>query len=140
MYLDTETQDWTNTIAQDPLVPDPYSNTNAAEDFAQNANIAMFDKIVPGGFASVEPDWDGVYNQYSTVQLKLGYNLLPGGTCFRRWSDSDIVEVPATVSKRAASNRGRKPTYMPHKSIDSGHDPTIVHDKKPTMRIIRDRH
>ncbi|KAJ7597579.1 hypothetical protein C8J56DRAFT_1108906 [Mycena floridula] len=70
-------QKWLNTIAQDPDVPDAYANSNSVEDFAQVANITMFDKTVPGGFGSVKPT--GVKYSISILLHSPYYE-----TCFSR--------------------------------------------------------
>ncbi|KAJ7577481.1 putative conidiation-specific protein [Mycena floridula] len=134
-------QAWLNTINQDPDVPDPYSNSNSIEDFAQVANIAMFDKIVPGGFGSVEPRWNQVSHQYKAVQGVMGDLLLQGGTCPRRWADSAIVPVPGSaVSKFSVTlSVSNKPTFMP-KNNNTGDDAPVIVYESPKMDIVHDVH
>jgi hypothetical protein len=60
---------------------------DAAENFAQEVIVALFDKVVPGGIGSVSPNWNSIFHQYATVQSKLGDILIPGGTCNRKFAD-----------------------------------------------------
>ena len=48
--------EWLDSYNQDEDVPDPYSQTNQIENVAQNTVVAFFDKIVSGGFGTVETD------------------------------------------------------------------------------------
>lgn len=84
----TVSKTWLDAINRDSHVSDSYGATNAIEEFGQIAIIAEFDKIIPGGFGTVEPHWEYIYNQYTAAQIALGNNIIPGGTCERRWSDS----------------------------------------------------
>jgi hypothetical protein len=58
-----------------------------AENFAQEVVIAAYDKIVPGGIASLVPNYEDVYNQFVAVQNAMGDELCPGGTCDRLFED-----------------------------------------------------
>jgi hypothetical protein len=60
---------------------------DAAENFAQEVIVALFDKVVPNGLGSVSPNWNSIFHQYATVQSKLGDILIPGGTCNRKFAD-----------------------------------------------------
>lgn len=60
---------------------------DAAENFAQEVIVALFDKVVPGGLGTVSPNWNNIFHQYATVQSKLGDILIPGGTCNRKFAD-----------------------------------------------------
>lgn len=51
------------------------------ENFAQEFVIALFDKVVPGGVGTVQPGWNQIYQQYSSVQQYMGAAVVPGGTC-----------------------------------------------------------
>ncbi|RDB21832.1 Conidiation-specific protein 13 [Hypsizygus marmoreus] len=134
----SQTQAWLDTINQDPKVPDNYANTNSIEDFAQVANVALFDKLVPNGFGSVEPNWDQIFHQYATVEWVMGDNLFQGGTCTRRWADSTIIPMTG-VAKVAAGKVGPKPAYMP-KSNNTNAPPPLITKETPSMEIIRDTH
>lgn len=59
--------------------------------------IALFDKVVPGGIGTVQPNWSAIFHQYATAQGWLGDQLLPGGTCQKRLANSAPVSMgPAT--------------------------------------------
>ena len=59
-----------------------------AENFAQETVIALYDKVVPGGIGSVEPNWKAIFHQYATVQDALKDNLIPGGRCRNRFANA----------------------------------------------------
>jgi hypothetical protein len=83
-------------------VSDPYAQTSQAEvclglsvpiessiNFLQNHSqevvIALFDKVVPGGIGTVQPNWQAIFHQYATIQGFIGNGvLIPGGTCNNR--------------------------------------------------------
>lgn len=81
------TSPWSTAISRDSYVPDPYSNTNPTEDFAQVANIVLFNANVPGGFASVEANPNRVANQVNAATTTIGGLANVGGSCTRRWAD-----------------------------------------------------
>jgi hypothetical protein len=54
--------------------------SDQAENFAQETVIGLFDNVVPGGIATVQPNWIAVYNQCTMTQTYLGSILTPGGT------------------------------------------------------------
>ncbi|RDB21939.1 Conidiation-specific protein 13 [Hypsizygus marmoreus] len=134
----SHTQTWLDTINQDPKVPDNYANSNSAEDFAQVANVALFDKLVPNGFGSVEPNWNQIFHQYATAQWVMGDRLFQGGTCTRRWPDSNIISM-TKVANVAAGKIGAKPAYMPTNN-NTNAPPPLIAKETPSMEIIRDTH
>ncbi|KAF5375904.1 hypothetical protein D9615_008167 [Tricholomella constricta] len=131
----SQSQTWIDAINLDPKVPDPYSNTNVVEDFAQVANMAMFDRVSPNGISSVEPNWVEVFHQLASAELILSDNVLPGGFCTRRWADSTIVAMPLrTTSDRVA----KKPAYMPKNINATNVEEAVIVFESPDMPIIRD--
>ncbi|KAM0346338.1 hypothetical protein ACHAPU_005769 [Fusarium lateritium] len=68
---------------------------DAEDNFAEQVVIALFDKVVPNGLPGISPNWNSIFNQYSTVQSKLGDILIPGGTCDRKFANE---LVPLTLS------------------------------------------
>ncbi|KAL8697307.1 MAG: hypothetical protein Q9224_002384 [Gallowayella concinna] len=99
-------QHWKDEYDQDSHVPDPYAASTFAEDVAQSTVIAAFDAVVPGGFGSVEPEWQKVHHQYATVetlQREAGNLLVPGGSCKNRLENSETV----AVASRKRMLRGR---------------------------------
>lgn len=110
----SSSQKWWNEYNQDPNVPDPYSATNAAEDVAQNTVISAYDTVVPGTYAGLEPQAWKISHQYTTVdtwQRESGNLLVPGGTCWRRLENSQVVPISTGGSKlrRGVRARGEKP-------------------------------
>lgn len=92
----SSSQNWLDNYNQDSAVPDPYSQTNQVENVAQNTVVSMFDRNVPGGFGTVEPNWNEIFHQYATLEWEAdngGYLLRPGGTCTQRLANSAPVSV-----------------------------------------------
>jgi hypothetical protein len=48
---------------------------------------------VPGGFPSVQPNYNNIIHQYTTLQNKAGDQILPGGQCDRHLENSEIVST-----------------------------------------------
>ncbi|KAJ2977475.1 hypothetical protein NQ176_g4347 [Zarea fungicola] len=82
---------WIAAYNQDQAISDDYAQTNQAENFAQETVIALFDKVVPGGIGTVEPNWNAIFHQYATAQDALGDNIIPGGRCRNRFPNAGIV-------------------------------------------------
>ncbi|KAI4140971.1 MAG: hypothetical protein L6R39_005570 [Caloplaca ligustica] len=107
-------QNWIDNYNQDPNVPDPYSATNSVEDVAQNTVVAAFNRMVPGGYGSIEPQAGKIFHQYATVdtwQRESGNLLVPGGQCWKRLANSAPVPIPGQASKlrRGVMPKGKKP-------------------------------
>lgn len=73
-----------------PLLGTPIANshhhpTGQAENFAQNVNVALYDKVNPltGGIWGQPYSVWKIQNQFQAVETQLGNQLLPGGTCSR---------------------------------------------------------
>ncbi|KAL8718416.1 MAG: hypothetical protein Q9225_004444 [Loekoesia sp. 1 TL-2023] len=110
----SNSQNWIDNYNQDPNVPDPYAQSNAVEDVAQNTVIAAYNVQVPGGYGGIEPQANNIFHQYATVQTwqrESGNLLVPGGTCGRRLDNSETVPVDDGGSKlrRGVRARGEKP-------------------------------
>ncbi|RDW72674.1 uncharacterized protein DSM5745_07846 [Aspergillus mulundensis] len=84
---------WLNEYNKDAYICDAYAQTNHAENFAQEVVVAAYDKVVPGGIASLVPNYEDIYNQFSTVEGLMGDELCPGGTCERLFEDDRLVCV-----------------------------------------------
>ncbi|KAH9885521.1 hypothetical protein F4778DRAFT_505771 [Xylariomycetidae sp. FL2044] len=82
---------WIDNYNLDSAISDSYAATNQGENFAQETVIALFDKVVPGGIGTVEPNWSAIYHQYMTAQGYLGDVLVPGGRCGTRFANDDVV-------------------------------------------------
>lgn len=76
-----------------------------SQNQAQEVVVALFDRNVPGGIGSVEPNWSKIFHQYQTVRGYLGNVLVPGGTCTGRLENSAPVQKSseARVSGEAPS-------------------------------------
>lgn len=75
-----------HTLLRYNLTDNP--SLDQAENFAQETVIALFDKVVPGGIGTVEPNWKAIFHQYATVQAALGDSIIPGGTCRNRFANA----------------------------------------------------
>ncbi|KAF8428524.1 hypothetical protein EV426DRAFT_543398 [Tirmania nivea] len=84
---------WIEAVNQDSAISDSYAQTNQGENFAQETVIALFDKVVPGGIRSVQPNWRAIFHQYATAQGWLGDQILPGGTCQKRLANSAPISM-----------------------------------------------
>ncbi|KAL4900074.1 hypothetical protein BDW74DRAFT_162353 [Aspergillus multicolor] len=84
---------WLNEYNKDDYICDAYAQTNHAENFAQEVVVAAYDKTVPGGIASLVPNYEDIYNQFSTVEELMGDELCPGGACDRLFEDDRLVCV-----------------------------------------------
>ncbi|TQV92290.1 hypothetical protein V2A60_006978 [Cordyceps javanica] len=98
--------EWQSNYAQDSNTPTGYGRTNWLEDFAETGKVGVFDKVVPGGFGSIAGNWNQIFHQYATYQGYLGDTILPGGTCDKRFPNSETVPKNDN-SKRA--DLGEKP-------------------------------
>ncbi|KAL2815859.1 hypothetical protein BDW59DRAFT_166594 [Aspergillus cavernicola] len=88
----------------DTHVPDNYAQSSQAENVAQNTVVAVYDRNVPGGFPGVQPDYKGIFNQYTTIQDFAGDALIPGGTCNRHLENSEIVAMSTVVGGSGSGN------------------------------------
>ncbi|KAL4886637.1 hypothetical protein BJY04DRAFT_178054 [Aspergillus karnatakaensis] len=84
---------WLAEYDKDEHICDAYAQTNHAENFAQEVVIAAYDKIVPGGIASLVPNYEEVYHQFVNVQEVMGEELCRGGVCERLFEDDRLVCV-----------------------------------------------
>lgn len=72
---------WLDAYNQDSAVSDSTAQSEQLENFAQELVIALFDKVVPGGIGSVEPNWQAIFHAYATIQGYIGDVIIPGGQC-----------------------------------------------------------
>lgn len=94
---------WINNYNQDSAVPDPYAQTNQAENVAQNIVVSTFNENVPGKFIGVEPNAAKIFHQYATVitEARNAGNLITaGGTCTRRLANSGAVYIGGRRMKK----------------------------------------
>lgn len=108
---------WWDNYNQDSNVPDTYSQSNAIEDVAQNTVVAVFNENVPGGFASIEPDYEKISHQYYTliseaIDVGQGNNLFKPGQsaqCTHRMPPSKPVPVGGSKARSVHQRRGAAP-------------------------------
>ncbi|ETS03189.1 hypothetical protein M419DRAFT_62371, partial [Trichoderma reesei RUT C-30] len=72
---------WISNYNLDSAVPDPYAQTSQQENFAQQTVISLYDKVVPGGIGTIQPNWQAIFHQYATLEGYIGDVIIPGGTC-----------------------------------------------------------
>ncbi|OAR01581.1 hypothetical protein LLEC1_00869 [Akanthomyces lecanii] len=98
---------WLDNYGQDSAVCDGYAQSSQQENLAQETVVGLFDKVVPGGVGTVQPNWKAIFHQYATVQGYLGDQILPGGTCSHRLANSR--PVPMGDSKKSRRGLGPEP-------------------------------
>ncbi|KAK2592709.1 hypothetical protein QQS21_009584 [Conoideocrella luteorostrata] len=102
----SDTNVWQENYNQDSNTPTDYGRTNWMEDFAETGMVAVYDKVVPGGFGSIAANWNQILHQYATLQGYLGDTIIPGGSCTKRFANSAPVQKNAT---RKSLELGPKP-------------------------------
>ncbi|KAI9770837.1 MAG: hypothetical protein M1839_003032 [Geoglossum umbratile] len=113
-----ESTPWLDAFKKDSSISDPYAGTSQAENVAQETVISLFDKVVPGGIKTIEPNWQAISNQYTTLQTYIGNTIIPGGVCTNRLENSPPVPMAPAVRGRV---RVRLPiSPMPDVSLSDG--------------------
>ncbi|KKK12048.1 hypothetical protein P175DRAFT_0521442 [Aspergillus ochraceoroseus IBT 24754] len=105
----SSSQTWLDNYNQDSNVPDNYARTNQVENVAQNTVVSVYDKVVPGGLGSVQPNWSKIFHQYATLEWKAGDHIIPGGTCDRHLINSETVSM--TSSQKRSTRLADKPSH-----------------------------
>lgn len=82
---------WQDEYNKDSNTPTGYGRTNWMEDFAETGPVAIYDKVVPSGFGGLAGNWNQVFHQYATYQGYLGDTILLGGSCDKRFANSETV-------------------------------------------------
>lgn len=96
----SESQIWLDAYNNDSAVPDAYAQTSQQENFAQQTVVALYDKVVPDGIGTIQPNFEAIQNQYTAIQ-NYGEDLItPGGECTSRLENSAPVEVGASARMR----------------------------------------
>ena len=96
---------WDMEYNHDSKVVDSYAASNFLEDVAQNVVIAIYDLVVPGGFAKVNKGWKGIQHQLALVkreQRDAGNLLVPGGRCTKRLKNSKPVQIGSKKDRKTA--------------------------------------
>ncbi|EJD53722.1 hypothetical protein AURDEDRAFT_110488 [Auricularia subglabra TFB-10046 SS5] len=85
------TSTFLNAISADTCVPDAYSNSNEVEDYTQVGVLALYDIVNPGGLNGIGANWQCLARQKSALDGFQRSDMIPGGSCVRRWADSATV-------------------------------------------------
>lgn len=96
-------QTWLDAYNADSAVTDSYGQTSQQENFAQMTVVALYDKVVPGGVGTIQPNAQAISNQYTTAQNSLGDVITPGGTCTNRLVNSPAVPISNSAKINTAS-------------------------------------
>ncbi|KAL4881635.1 hypothetical protein BJY04DRAFT_218079 [Aspergillus karnatakaensis] len=129
-YVDgalSSTQEWEDAYNADSHVPDEYARSNQVENVAQNTVVGIYDKVVPGGFPGIQPDYANIENQYTLLQEKAGDQILPGGTCDRHLENSETVTLPGANPGKCPS-KALKARQLAHSPVFKGTYSKIVKD------------
>lgn len=91
------------------------------EDVAQISVVTTFNLNVPGGYGSVETNYEKILHQYAiiqTAQAQAGNLLVQGGQCTRRLPNSD--PVPQQFSGSSRVMRREQMGEKPNVSLEAG--------------------
>ena len=110
----SSSQAWLDNYAQDPNIPDGYAQSSMLEDVAQSSVVTAFNLNVPGGYGSVETNYEKIFHQYATIQTaqaNAGNLLVPGGQCKSRLPNSSPVPQQSSSTSRVMKREemGEKP-------------------------------
>ncbi|KAJ0413155.1 hypothetical protein BJY00DRAFT_306519 [Aspergillus carlsbadensis] len=131
-YVDgalSSSQEWVSAYNADTHVADEYSRTNHIENIAQTTLVAIYDRVVPGGFSGVQPYYNNIQNQYTLIQDLGGDQIIPGGWCDRHLENSATVSMTGTESPSKRSSK--KARGVAHDSSFKGTYGHIVKDFEP---------
>ncbi|KAL9088206.1 MAG: hypothetical protein Q9165_006333 [Trypethelium subeluteriae] len=104
----SSSDNWWDNYNQDPNVPDPYSQTNALEDVAQNTVVAVYNENVNGGYGGIEPKYENIFHQFATIITVARDNgegnsiITPGENqqCSHRLTNSQPVNADGSTPSR----------------------------------------
>jgi hypothetical protein len=82
---------WIDNYNKDSAVTDSYAQVSQQENFAQETVVSLYDKVVPGGIGTIQPNWQAIFHQYATLQGYIGDVIIPGGRCTHRLANSEPV-------------------------------------------------
>lgn len=94
------TSTFLNAINADTCVPDAYSNSNEIEDYTQVGVLAMYEIVNPGGLDPIGANWRCLLNQKIALDGFQRSDMIPGGTCARRWANDVVVKMGPAVPGR----------------------------------------
>ncbi|KAJ1323990.1 hypothetical protein MN608_10049 [Microdochium nivale] len=105
----SQTQQWQGEWAKDSRIPTGYAATNWVENFGESGPIGLFDRYVPGGIGTIQPNWNQIFHQYATFQGYLGDTINYGGTCASRFANSPPVQMFAKSASFGINALGEEP-------------------------------
>ncbi|KAL8977051.1 MAG: hypothetical protein Q9177_006714 [Variospora cf. flavescens] len=110
----SSSEEWKNAIDRDGYVSDKYAATSFHESIGQDTVIAALDGVIPGGYSSIQPEWQKLENQLRLLRAKLGNLLAPGqGSCDRKVPSGPNADVSINKAgaklRRAVRARAEKP-------------------------------
>lgn len=79
----------------------------------------------------MQSEYEGILNQYTTIQDYAGDALLPGGTCDRHLENSETVAMSTTASNATSSRMFRRVAGKKPESGFTGAYGNIVRDFEP---------
>lgn len=101
----SESQIWIDAYDADSAVPDSYAQSSQAENFAQQSVVAIYDKVVPDGIGTIQPNFAAIQNQYSAIQTHGEDLIRPDGECASRLENSEPVEMGASAKMRPTTSK-----------------------------------
>lgn len=94
--------------------------------------VGVYDKVVPGGISTIEPNWNAIFHQYTTYQDYLGDTILPGDSCRNRFANTAAVTISNSAKLRISSE------HKPDTSIDWTNITEIVPSKEVEGLVAKD--
>ncbi|KAL8967976.1 MAG: hypothetical protein Q9197_005135 [Variospora fuerteventurae] len=110
----SSSEEWKNAIDRDGYASDKYAATSFHESVGQDTIIAALDGVIPGGYSSIQPEWQKLKNQMRLLRAKLGNLLAPGqGSCDRKVPFGASTDVSLNKAgaklRRGVRARAEKP-------------------------------
>ena len=85
------TSAWQDAYRSDSASPTPYGRGSWQEGYAEIGPLGFYDKHVPGGLQTIQPNKWQIQNQLNTYILYLNWVLEYGGTCRQRHSNTEVI-------------------------------------------------
>ena len=87
----SNTPAWQDAYRSDSASPTPYGRGSWQEGYAEIGPLGFYDKHVPGGLQTIQPNKWQIQNQLNTYILYLNWVLEYGGTCRQRHSNTEVI-------------------------------------------------
>ncbi|KAL7957977.1 hypothetical protein V8C34DRAFT_284053 [Trichoderma compactum] len=59
---------WVSNYSLDSAVPDPYAQSSQQENFARQTVVSLYDKVVPGGIGTMQPNCRAIFRHPRGIQ------------------------------------------------------------------------